>query len=257
MLEKWHSLGNDFLISTNLLPPSSIKMLCDRNFGIGADQFILLEGKNVRFFNSDGSEAELCGNALKCVGEIIYKNTSEREFELTTKRGIVKVKVDREGFVEINLGSPIMVKQIKDNEFFVNLGNPHYICIIQNFEGDFFNSNLITEKLTNEGKLKQIEFAESNGINFSLVFVDNNKNLLARTFERGVGETLSCGSGACACFVACYKSGIITDKVSVFNKGSKKVLDFRESFHLISYSFNNSILLKGKGTKVAEIKIEY
>ena len=75
-LEKWHSLGNDFLISRTHVSPEKIKQLSDRNFGIGCDQFIVLENNTVRFFNNDGSESEMCGNALKCVGEIVSRETA-------------------------------------------------------------------------------------------------------------------------------------------------------------------------------------
>ena len=256
MLEKWHSIGNDFLISKTLIPEDDIAKLCDRNFGIGADQFIVIQQNSVRFFNSDGSEAEMCGNALKCVGEIVSRETMQNKFNLITKKGTVEIEILPDGFIEINLGKALEVKKMKENEFFINLGNPHYISILQNFDGDFFSSNIITQKLNKEGEIKQKEFAETRGINYSLALIDNQKNLLVRTFERGVGETLSCGSGSCASFLACYESGIIPNSASVFNRGSKKVLAFKESFHFISFSYNNEILLRGKGTKVAEIKLK-
>ena len=254
--EKWHSIGNDFLISKTLIPEGDIVKLCDRNFGIGADQFIVIQSNSVRFFNADGSEAEMCGNALKCVGEIVSRETMQNKFNLITKKGTIGIEILPDGFTQINLGKALEVKKINENEFFINLGNPHYVSILQNFEGDFFKSNTITQKLNEEGSIKQKEFAETRGINYSLALIDNRKNLLVRTFERGVGETLSCGSGSCASFLACYEGGIISNSTPVFNKGSKKVLAFKESFHFISYSYNNEILLRGKGTKVAEIKLK-
>jgi diaminopimelate epimerase len=254
-LEKWHSLGNNFLISKFLPSNEEIKRLCDVNFGIGADQFVFIDYKKVAFYNPDGTEAELCGNALKCVAKIISAESGQDKFTLETKTKKIEIEITKDGMACINLGKPAEVKQITENEFFVNIGNPHYIFFLNNFEGDFFNSNEITAKLNAEGLKKQIEFEQTSGINVSFALVCKNGDLLVRTFERGVGETLSCGSGSTACFTAYVVLYPTLNEVRVFNKGSKKILAFEENFHCISFDGDKNLILKGKGTKVANIEI--
>ncbi len=254
-LEKWHSIGNNFLISRFLPSNEDIKRLCDVNFGIGADQFVFIEQKKVSFYNPDGTEAELCGNALKCVAQIISTETGEDKFTIDTKTKKIEIEITQGRMAKINLGKPIEVKKITENEFFVNLGNPHYVFFIDNFEGDFFNSGEITSKLNEEGVKKQIEFKNTKGINVSFALLCKNGDLLVRTFERGVGETLSCGSGSTACFTAYAVLHPALNEVRVFNKGSKKILAFEENFHCISFDGNNNLILKGKGTKIANIGI--
>jgi diaminopimelate epimerase len=135
-----------------------------------------------------------------------------------------------------------------EDGIYVNLGNPHLIIFYEP------NKELDDELVKAKGLELQKKFPQTKGINVSFVQVLNKQKLLVRTFERGVGETLSCGSGSCASFIASQKMGLIEGEVQVFNKGSKKVLAFKESYHLISFSSEN-VILKGKGTKVAEVKI--
>ena len=142
-----------------------------------------------------------------------------------------------------------------ENEFYINLGNPHYVFFLDNIERDFFNSNQITSKLNLEGVRKQIEFKDTNGINVSFAVICENGDLLVRTFERGVGETLSCGSGSLACFLSHSILHSTNDGVRVFNRGSKKVLAFEENFHCIFFDSNKNLILRGKGTKIADIEI--
>jgi diaminopimelate epimerase len=246
ILQKWHSIGNDFLISKLELSKEEITRLCDRKFGIGADQFVLIqeeEKKVIRFFNQDGTEAEMCGNALKCVTSILHQETLKTEFILKTKKGLIECKIEEDGLSKVNLGKPLEVRALKEG-FYVNLGNPHLVIFCKP------NDDFIEHK----GKEMQVKFSETNGINVSFVEVIDKQKLLVRTFERGVGETLSCGSGSCASFIASFNKGLVEGAVQVFNKGSKKVLAFKESCHLISFESEN-VVLRGKGTKVAEIKI--
>jgi diaminopimelate epimerase len=254
-LEKWNSIGNDFLISTNSFSKNEIVHLCDRKFGIGADQFVIIHDDEVKFFNSNGMEAEICGNALKCVGQILFHQTGFKNFEVKTKKGLIKIEIENNGNIKINLGKVNSIKQINENDFFIDLGNPHYVSILNHYEGDdFFTSLQVKKELERQGSLKQIEFKETNGINYSIACIKDG-NLLVRTFERGEGETLSCGSGSCAAFASCYQKRLIPEKIVIFNLGSKKVLDFKESFYLISYSPTQDIFLEGRGTQVAKIII--
>jgi diaminopimelate epimerase len=305
-LEKWYSLGNDFLISRANVLPEQIKQLSDRHFGIGCDQFIIFENNTVRFFNNDGSESDMCGNALKCIGEIVSRETPEngltrQTFSINTAKREIQMKIDG-GFTSICIGKPLKFKeegnpfvyltfeergkrrdvnydffkllQKKDNYFsFVDLGNPHLVCILNLSEEDpllqrkifdtFLSSESVGEVINYLGEAIQREFLKTSGVNVSFVAVESETEVYVRTFERGVGETLSCGSGACASVFSVIKSVFVSretklnenHEIKVFNKGSEKTEEISESFHIISLDSSENIWLKGKGKKVGDVTI--
>lgn len=305
-LEKWHSLGNDFLISRTNVSQEKIKQLSDRNFGIGCDQFITLENNTVRFFNNDGSESEMCGNALKCIGEIVSRETASngltaQSFLVKTTKQEMQIKME-DGFTSICMGKPLKFKeegnpfayltfeertkrrdvnydffkllQKKDNYFyFVDLGNPHLVCILNLSEEDpllqrkifdtFLSSESVSDVINYLGEAIQREFLKTSGVNVSFVVVESETEVYVRTFERGVGETLSCGSGACASVFSVVKSVFVSretklstnHEIKVFNKGSEKTEEISESFHIISLDSSENIWLKGKGKKVGDVTV--
>lgn len=273
-LEKWNFLGNDFLISRTLPTKEEIILLSNRNFGLGCDQFIHVQGKKVRFFNSDGSESGMCGNGLKCVAQIIFSQTKEEEFELETLS--TKIKVKMEGKTpSLCLGRPLklclaIVHSALDwpeefsiiQSYFVDLGNPHLVFILKKTEEDFLSSKKITSLINKIGSELQGHFSETSGINVSFAIPQNQTTLEVRTYERGVGETLSCGSGSCASFLASVEENLVSrEAVKIFNKGSrefflkdsKKILEIEKNYHLTSLDEKNALWLKGEGVKIAEI----
>lgn len=266
-LQKWHALGNDFLISKTLVEARQIIQLSSRNFGIGCDQFVILEGLKVRFFNADGSESGMCGNALKCIAEVVSRETNATTFQLQMKKGLIDVKFN-EGRPSICIGKPLNFKpapnpfsKLKKNFFakncnqffYLDLGNPHIVCILHSNPTNFLSDKEITEEVREAGKFLQTLFPETAGINASFSLIKNSREMEVRTFERGVGETLSCGSGACASFYSALKSGMVSNNAKVFNAGSKKVLDICKNHHLTSLDNNENVWLEGFGVKVAEI----
>lgn len=287
VLEKWNSIGNDFLITKEAFTTKEIIHLCDRRFGIGADQFVIMQNNKIKFFNADGIESEMCGNALKCITQVASREApSLQDFNFELKNFTVNSKIE-DGFATIALplpsrfkeeGNPFihitmpelnlkkerfdflkLLQSPSNSCFSLDIGNPHFVCIIDitnesNLVLDaFFSSQQFSAIINYMGEVLQKEFLKTGGVNASFVMVENRTNIFVRTYERGVGETLSCGSGSVASAFCTTNAGLTeSENIRVFNKGSEKVLAIKESYHQISIKPNN-LLLKGRGTKIAKI----
>lgn len=227
---KMQATGNDFIVVNNLENEFQYsfkllsKYLCDRHFGVGADGVLILDKGNkadykMRIFNYDGTEAEMCGNGIRCFAKYLYekKIVKDSEFVIETLSGIKKVKLEIEGntvvLVEVDMGEPSFnfneigvyyennaidtyneeqFKGIQINEFTVfpiSMGNPHCVCFVDNVD------EIDIEKT---GKLIENYKYFSNKTNVEFVEIKNNSTIKVRVWERGVGETLSCGTGACS-----------------------------------------------------------
>lgn len=276
MLEftKMTGLGNDY-IYINCMDGTSIKnipelakKLSDRHFGIGADGLILIENPTIdnadykmRIFNSDGSEAEMCGNGIRCVAKFIHdkKINNNDKLSIETLAGIKKVKIIEDNNNECNdvivdMGEPVFRdKNIpydvyeafnKDLDLEVNgenmrftvlsMGNPHAITFVQNLDdmqiekyGPKVENNPIFPNRTN------VEFVE---------IIDKN-NIKVRVWERGVGETYACGTGACAAMVASGLNGYTDENVTVNLPGGKLKIEWGK---------DNHIYMEGPATTVYE-----
>ncbi len=239
---KMHGLGNDYVyidaIHQNIEKESILaQFVSNRNFGIGSDGLILICNSEIadfkmRMFNSDGSEAEMCGNGIRCVGKFVYdkKLTDKTEVTIETLAGIktLQLHVEKEKVktVKVDMGEPIFIpKEIpviseeipvknlilkaKDKEFkftCVSMGNPHAITIIENTKE--FN-------IESYGKILEVDKAFPNKTNVEFIEIVNKKYIKMRVWERGSGETLACGTGACASAVACNLNGLTENRLEV------------------------------------------
>lgn len=228
---KLEGCKNDFIAINNLknkikLSKKLIQKISDRKTGIGFDLLMFLEKSEkqdfkIKFFNSDGSEAEMCGNGIRAISKFVkYEKLSRKKILLfETKAGIIKTK-NFKNLVEVNMGKVVLKnkdlffkrdflinKKIKflDKFFyvsFISLGNPH--CVI------------FVKKITDELVLKYGKFIENyiklfpNKINVEFIEIVNKNEINMRVYERGCGETFSCGTGSCAAVVA----GIINKKLN-------------------------------------------
>ncbi|MAI02580.1 MAG: diaminopimelate epimerase [Rickettsiales bacterium] len=220
---KMHGNGNDFIIIDNdklkiKQDKKLIKKMSDRRLGIGCDQLILMEKSKssdvfMRIFNANGLEAEMCGNAARCVAALIFAGQRKKTVKIETISNTVIGKLEKNNEISINLKLPTqdLTKIIKKeygetinlehiNPFLkkgyvINMGNPHIVFFIKNLK-------LINlEKIGNDiGKFK----AFKNGINVEIVELISNKAIKIKFWERGVGHTPSCGSGILAAFYAAY-----------------------------------------------------
>lgn len=243
--------------------------MSDRHFGIGGDGIILIENSDLadfrmRIFNSDGSEAEMCGNGIRCVGKYVYDNglTNKKNISIETLAGIKNLKLSCDKGkcyeVEVDMGEPIfkdtelptiqdeeMTKDLKlnvggeDYRFtLVSMGNPHAITFVEDVDkipiekyGPMIENNKIFPNRTN------VEFVQ----------IDDKNHIKMRVWERGAGETFACGTGACASVVAGGINGYTGDEVTVELPGGNLN---------IKWDKNNHIYMKGTATKVFEGEID-
>ena len=225
---KMEGLGNDFVVvDTRQVPldpknlPRLAEEICDRHFGVGADGLILVEkgahaDYKMRVFNPDGSEPEQCGNGVRCFAKYVYERDEDKKdlFSVETKGGtVIPAVFTKEGkvvTVEVDMGEPRLDPEkmvnapleVGGKKFLmtcVSMGNPHCVIFVENLEGvdvatlgpAIENHKLFPEKVN-------VHFAQ----------VKNPKEIQVHTWERGAGETLACGTGACATLVA----GVLTGK---------------------------------------------
>jgi diaminopimelate epimerase len=274
---KMHGLGNDFILidGKGLRDdefPALSRRLCDRHRGIGADGLILLLPSErgitrMRLFNSDGSEAEMCGNGIRCLAKYVHDSgiAKERDFIIETKAGLMEVQVTSgdtiKSHVKVLMGSPRLLRRDiplsgpRDERFInerivaggreymatcLNVGNPHCVMFVQDFKG---------LDLKREGS--EIEhlplFPEKTNVEF--VRARSASALEVKVWERGAGETMACGTGACAALVAAHLNGISGRTAEVELPGGSLSISWRE---------DGKILMEGPAEKVfaGEIPIQ-
>ena len=239
---KMQGLGNDYVYidatHQDIENESTLaQFVSNRNFGVGSDGLILICKSDVadfkmKMFNSDGSEAEMCGNGIRCVGKFVYdkKLTDKTTITIETLAGIKTLRLNtKEGKVEtvkVDMGEPILspsqipvisneepVKNLKINvkgkEFIftcVSMGNPHAITIVDNVK-DF--------DVETYGKVVEVDKVFPKKTNVEFIEIVDNQHIKMRVWERGTGETLACGTGACATAVACNLNGLTDEHVFV------------------------------------------
>lgn len=231
---KMHGLGNDFVVIDNLtqnvfFSKDKIRQLADRNYGVGFDQMLLVEPPydpdqdfHYRIFNADGSEVAQCGNGARCFGRFVKMKglTNRNKIVVSTKSGRMVLYLENDGQVTVNMGKPkfkpsdipmransqeatYMMREDGNTVFYgaVSMGNPH--CVIEVDDID-------TAPVETLGPLieKHERFPEDVNVGFMQILASDHIKL--RVWERGVGETLACGSGACAAAVI----GQIQDKLA-------------------------------------------
>lgn len=242
---KMHGLGNDFvmidLVSQHaFLEPEHIRLLADRNFGVGFDQLLLVEPPahpdvdfRYRIFNADGSEVSQCGNGARCFARFVQDRqlTHKEIIKVETASGVLELRVDARGWVVVNMGAPrfapeqipfqastealtycVDVLQQSVTLATVNMGNPHAVIVV----ADVATAPLATLGAALE---KHERFPQKVNVGFMQVVNKNAINL--RVFERGTGETLACGSGACAAVVAGIRQGLLASPVQVSLTGGQ------------------------------------
>lgn len=252
---KMHGLGNDYVyidaIHQKIENESSLaQFVSNRNFGIGSDGLILIcESKvadfKMRMFNSDGSEAEMCGNGIRCVGKFVYDKglTVKTTVTIETLAGIKTLELNTENnkvkTAKVDMGEPILepekipvisnempvknlILKAEDKQFkftCVSMGNPHAITVVENAK-EF--------DVKKYGSVLEIDAAFPKKTNVEFIEILDNKNIKMRVWERGAGETLACGTGACATAVACNLNGLTDRKVNIELLGGTLEIEWSE-----------------------------
>ncbi len=219
---KMHGLGNDFVVIDNVtqnvfFSKEKIQQLSDRNFGIGFDQLLMVEPPydpeqdfHYRIFNADGSEVSQCGNGARCFARFVKMKglTNRNKIVVSTKAGRMVLYLEKDGQVTVNMGVPefepnlvpikankrekVYILRAQEHTFFcgaVSMGNPHCVLLVDDVE---------TADVETMGPLLEKHERFIEGANVGFMQIINHSHIKLRVFERGVGETLACGSGACA-----------------------------------------------------------
>ncbi|NPV29774.1 MAG: diaminopimelate epimerase [Firmicutes bacterium] len=260
---KWQGLGNDFILvesaelgflSEEKLPAFG-RRICDRNFGVGGDGLVLLSPGTrgvlaMRIFNPDGSEAEMCGNALRCVAKYAYERglVQERAFKIETKAGVKVPEIILEDqcvtAVRVDMGEPVLERGLipvlgpagtrvieeeirVDGESLkytaVSMGNPH--CLI-------FVPDVSQVPVRNLGPRLEHHELFPRRINVEFIQVLSPEEIVVRVWERGAGETLACGTGACASVVGGVLTGRTGSRVRVNLPGGQLFVEWAENNHV-------------------------
>lgn len=228
---KCQGTGNDFLLLDARGAPAAryetiAKTLCHRRFALGADGLLVLSDPKtpaanaaMRIFNADGSEAEMCGNGIRCVARYVYDENPERSvLAVETVAGLMETKIQSHNGrlgVRVSMGVPkvereLSVRGLRAPAYAVSMGNPHVVVFV---DGDLADVSLEAVAVAAGSwglfpSAPNVEVARVNGSEISM-----------RVRERGVGETWACGTGACACAVAAIASGRARTPVTVATKG--------------------------------------
>lgn len=250
---KMHGLGNDFMVvdlisQKAFLDTLTIQRLADRNFGIGFDQLLIVEPPDVpnadfkyRIFNADGSEVEQCGNGVRCFARFVHerKLTTKTKIKVQTKAGIVEPELGQNGWVRVNMGYPKFLPQeipfiaeepenlydidLANDEKLtidvVSMGNPHAVTVVP---------NVLTADVAKIGPQVESHERFPQRVNAGFMQIIDEKHARLRVFERGVGETLACGTGACAAAVSGMRRGLLASSVEIELAGGKLLIEWKE-----------------------------
>ncbi len=236
---KMHGLGNDFVVIDAInqivnLNQQQIRLIADRHLGIGCDQVLLIETATqedvdfgYRIFNADGSEVEQCGNGARCFATFVRQQglTDQKTISVITASGKIILEVEDNEQVTVNMGAPIFspkeipfvankqkdqydidISKRRISVGVVSMGNPHAVLVVDNIQ---------TVAVETLGALIQQSTYFPNQANIGFMQIVNRKHIKLRVYERGSGETLACGTGACAAVVVGQKQGLLDNSVKV------------------------------------------
>lgn len=261
---KMHASGNDFIIIDNRSGQVSgdvtafVRNVCRRNFSVGADGLVLIEESKEadfrwRFYNSDGSIAEMCGNASRCAAMFAFmKGIAGRSLSFETLAGIIRAEI-KDGAVKVQLTKPfgyrpeveIAIGGVKRSASFINTGVPHVVYFVEDIESvDIIGDGSAT---------RHHDLFKPEGTNANFAKVADRVHMLIRTYERGVeGETLACGTGAVAAALVAGAKGLVNSPVTLMTRGSTELKVY---FDWDGSEFDN-VFLEGDAVLVYQGAIE-
>ncbi|GHC24820.1 diaminopimelate epimerase [Kushneria pakistanensis] len=268
---KMHGLGNDFMVVDLVtqrarLEPERIRALADRRFGIGFDQLLLVEPPSrpdmdfrYRIFNADGSEVENCGNGARCFARFVLdqKLTARREIAVQTAGGNLLLKVADDGRVRVDMGTPRfapneipLTADTQSHDYALDvdgqtvhldalsMGNPHAVLDVE---------SVAQAPVTTLGPLIEAHPRFPRRVNVGFMEIVSRQQIRLRVFERGVGETLACGTGACAAVVSGIRRGLLDQHVGVTLPGGSLSIEWAGS--------GQSVIMTGPAERVFDGRI--
>jgi diaminopimelate epimerase len=244
---KMQGLGNDFVVIDGVrqrveLTPLEIRAVADRRFGVGCDQVLLVERATgdadfrYRIFNADGSEVEQCGNGARCFVVFVRDHglTDKREIRVETTGGLIVPRLEADGQVTVDMGVPRFrpeeipftggagaVEETLDvagaavRISALSMGNPHAVQLVNNVDA---------APVTTQGPLIENHRRFPNRVNAGYMQIVDRATIRLRVWERGAGETLACGTGACAAVVAGIRRGLLDSTVEVRTRGGELII---------------------------------
>ena len=269
---KMHGLGNDFVVIDGVrqrvaLDAASTRFLADRRFGIGCDQILLVEPPRdggtdfyYRIFNADGSEVEQCGNGARCFARFVRDQglSSKDILDVGTRAGPIRLFLEADGQVRVNMGPPVLAParipfqaEVEAGLYpleaagrrlaigAVSMGNPHAVLQVASVD---------TAPVAELGPAIERHPRFPNRVNVGFMEVQGRDRIRLRVYERGAGETLACGTGACAAVVSGRIQGLLDPRVRVSLPGGDLVIEWAQSGH--------PVWMTGPAERVFEGRIE-
>ena len=241
---KMQGQGNDFVVIDAVrrqvsLTPERVRHIADRHFGVGCDQVLVVENARTagtdfryRIYNADGGEVEQCGNGARCFARFVLDEglTAKREIRVETASGVIAPKIEDSGLVTVDMGAPrfaphevpfiapgeaqlvhpLVVAGATIDVSVLSMGNPHAVQVVEDVE---------RAPVTTQGPLIEHHPAFPQRVNAGYMQPVSRSHVKLRVWERGAGETLACGTGACAAVVAGIRRGLLEDAVTVTTRG--------------------------------------
>jgi diaminopimelate epimerase len=257
---KMQGAGNDFVVldftkNSVELDSSLVRRIADRHFGVGCDQVLVVEpacapGTDFRYriFNADGGEVEQCGNGARCFVKFVHARglTAKREIRVATRGGTIVPRLEDDGEVSVDMGVPSKVSQEKlalpgeaIDVMILSIGNPHAVQVVPDVEA---------APVTTQGPRIERHARFPGRVNAGYMQVLERSRVALRVWERGAGETLSCGTGACAAAVAGITGKLIDSPVRVDTRGGTLTITWAGG--------DNAVWMKGPAQAVYEGTIE-
>ncbi len=246
-----HGIGNDFVVIDAInqsvsLSAEMARQIADRHFGIGCDQILIVEPPRsddvafrFRILNADGSEVAQCGNGARCFARFVYDKglVDEKEFPVETANGVMIMRLKDKGLVQVNMGEPELApeeipfqaeKQALSYQIevdgkalaigVVSMGNPHAVLHVE---------DVACAPVAQLGPVLETHERFPERTNVGFMQIESPQHIRLRVFERGVGETLACGSGACAAVVVGRLQGDLSDEVKVDLPGGALIINWK------------------------------
>jgi diaminopimelate epimerase len=249
---KMHGAGNDFVILDGrerviTLSPEQVAQMSDRHRGVGCDQLILVKNSTqadvqMVIYNADGSTSKTCGNATRCVAWLLMEETGSDAVTIETAGGMLAATRVADGDVSVDMGTPkcdwkdiplakecdtlhvpIELEALRD-PVGVSMGNPHLV---------FFVKDTKAVDLARLGPILEHHPLLPERGNISVASIDGKEDITLRVWERGVGETLACGSAACACLVAASRRGLVERNAKIHLPGGTLSILWNEQDHVV------------------------
>jgi len=248
---KMHGLGNDFVVFDATQSPlelsrEQLRRIADRHFGVGCDQILIVEKPRsadtdfyYRIFNADGGEVEQCGNGARCFARFVRAHglTDKTQIRVGTRGGVIVPRLEADGRVTVDMGVPVFdparipfIAARREPTYalevggrtveisVLSMGNPHAVQVVADVDA---------APVTGEGAAIEAHLRFPQRVNAGYMQVVDRGHVRLRVWERGVGETLACGSGACAAVVAGVMRGLLDPQVTVTTRGGDLGLSWR------------------------------